>query len=61
LLKVFGRRRQFCLARCLVCGALTQRSTGQQKQNTDNEGDADTTAGREEDPDSRDHEQAADD
>ena len=44
-----------------MCGTLTQRSTGQQKQNTGNEGDADTTAGREEDPDSRDHEQAADD
>jgi hypothetical protein len=44
-----------------LCGALTQRSTGQQKQNTGNEGDADTTPGREEDPDSRDHQQAADD
>jgi hypothetical protein len=44
-----------------MCGTLTQRSTGQQKQNTGNERDADTTAGREEDPDSRDHEQAADD
>jgi hypothetical protein len=30
-------------------GALTQRSTGQQKQNTGNKGGADTTAGREED------------
>ncbi len=44
-----------------MCGALTKRSTGQQKQNTGNEGDADTTSGREEDPYSRDHEQAADD
>jgi hypothetical protein len=44
-----------------MCGAITQRATGQQKENTGNERDADTTAGREEDPDSRDHEQASDD